>query len=133
MFQIDLKGRESIYEQVVKNVKRLIFTGILKVDEKLPSVRELSRSLTVNPNTVQKAYRELERQGFIYTVAGRGCFVSGEAERPVDEERAAGLFADMRRITEELLYTGVGETRILAEMKRILEDSEWKGKEGDPA
>ena len=58
MFQIDLKSRKSIYEQVIDNVKELIVTGVLPAESKLPSVRELSKTLTVNPNTVQKAYRE---------------------------------------------------------------------------
>ena len=63
MFQLDLKSRKSIYEQVIDNLKELIMTRVLSTDEKLPSVRELSKEITVNPNTVQKAYRELERQG----------------------------------------------------------------------
>ena len=72
MFQVDMKSRKSIYEQVVDNIKELIVTGILSAESKLPSVRELSKTLTVNPNTVQKAYRELEHQGYIYTVTGLG-------------------------------------------------------------
>lgn len=76
MFQLDLKSRESIYEQIISQIKELIITGIIKENEKLPSVRELSKILTVNPNTVQKSYRELERQGYVYTVAGLGCFAA---------------------------------------------------------
>jgi GntR family transcriptional regulator len=75
MFQIDLKSRKSIYGQIVDNIKELIRAGLLRGDEKLPSVRDLSGLLTVNPNTVQKAYRELERQGRVYTVSGLGTFV----------------------------------------------------------
>lgn len=76
MFQLDLKSRKSIYEQVIDNLKELIMTGALPTDEKLPSVRELSKKITVNPNTVQKAYRELERQGYVYTTSGVGTFVA---------------------------------------------------------
>ena len=76
MFQLDLKSRKSIYEQVTDNLKELIMTGTLASGEKLPSVRELSKTITVNPNTVQKAYRELERQGYIYTTSGVGTFVA---------------------------------------------------------
>lgn len=76
MFQLDLKSRKSIYEQVIDNLKELIMTGTLPTDEKLPSVRELSKKITVNPNTVQKAYRELERQGYVYTTSGVGTFVA---------------------------------------------------------
>ena len=63
MLQLDLKSRKSIYEQVMDQLKEQIMTGQMATGEKLPSVRELSKSITVNPNTVQKAYRELERQG----------------------------------------------------------------------
>ena len=76
MFQLNLKSRKSIYEQVIDNLKELIMTRALATDEKLPSVRELSKTITVNPNTVQKAYRELERQGYVYTTNGVGTFVA---------------------------------------------------------
>lgn len=64
MLQLDLKSRKSIYEQVMDQLKEQIMTGQMATGDKLPSVRELSKSITVNPNTVQKAYRELERQGY---------------------------------------------------------------------
>ncbi len=131
MFQIDLKSRESIYEQVVENVKRLVFTGILKTDAKLPSVRELSKTLTVNPNTVQKAYRELERQGFIYTVAGRGCFVSDTHDQNPDIERVSAVYEDMKRLIDELLYMGVNEQDIRLEVESMLNTCENREKDGD--
>ena len=132
MFQIDLKSRESIYEQVTENVKRLVFTGILKTDDKLPSVRELSKTLTVNPNTVQKAYRELERQGVIYTVAGRGCFVAESREQEPDGERVAEMFGDMKRLIAEPLYMGVKKEQILEEVERILHPAQNREQGGDP-
>ncbi len=112
MFQIDLKSRQSIYEQVISNIKKLIVSGVLKTDDKLPSVRELSRALTVNPNTVQKAYRELESQGFIYTVSGRGCFVSPENERKKDEEKIKSVSAELKTLIEELIYLGVNREAV---------------------
>lgn len=84
MFQLDLKNRKSIYEQVIDNLKELIMTERLAQGEKLPSVRELSKTITVNPNTVQKAYRELERQGYVYTTSGVGTFVADKAEIRAD-------------------------------------------------
>ena len=84
MFQLDLKSRKSIYEQVIDNLKELIMTGRLAQGEKLPSVRELSKTITVNPNTVQKAYRELERQGYVYTTSGVGTFVADRDEIRAD-------------------------------------------------
>jgi len=76
MFQLDLKSRKTIYEQIVDNLKELMIAEVLKPEDKLPSVRELSKTLTVNPNTIQKAYRELEYQGYVYTVTGLGTFVA---------------------------------------------------------
>ena len=64
MFKIDLKSRKAIYEQVVDNFKEMIISGVLKPDEKVPSVRDMAKELTINPNTIQKAYRELENRGY---------------------------------------------------------------------
>ena len=67
MFAIDLKSRKPISRQIIDNIKELIVSGVLAEDEKLPSVREMASYLTVNPNTVQKAFRILEQQGYIYS------------------------------------------------------------------
>lgn len=86
MFKLDIKSRKSIYEQVIDNLKELIVSGKLKEGDKLPSVRELSKTITVNPNTVQKAYRELERQGYVYTTSGVGTFVAGMSNIQISEK-----------------------------------------------
>ena len=93
MFQLDLKSRKSIYEQVMDNLKELIMTETLASGEKLPSVRELSKQITVNPNTVQKAYRELERQGYIYTTSGVGTFVADRNQIHADPRDLAAARA----------------------------------------
>ncbi len=77
MITLDYADRRPIYEQVVDKMKDLILLGVLATDEQLPSVRELAMDLSINPNTVQRAYAELERQGVIYCVKGRGNFVAG--------------------------------------------------------
>lgn len=118
MFQIDLKSRRSIYEQVVDNCKALIISGVLPPDEKMPSVRELSKLLTVNPNTVQKAYRELEYQGFIYTTAGLGSFVAQIGERPMDYKKLSELRLQLKALFDELLYIGVSKE----ELKRMTDE-----------
>lgn len=74
---LDYADRRPIYEQVVEKMKDLILLGVLETDSQLPSVRELAMDLSINPNTVQRAYAELERQGVIYCVKGRGNFVAG--------------------------------------------------------
>lgn len=76
MIQIDLQSRVPIYEQLQEQIIRLSMLGILDENQQLPSVRALAREVGVNPNTVAKAYQQLEQQGIIYTVSGRGSFVS---------------------------------------------------------
>lgn len=78
MIVIDYKDATPIYEQIVNRFKNLIVRGVLKADEKMPSVRSLAVDLSINPNTIQKAYIILEQQGFIYTVKGKGNFVSSD-------------------------------------------------------
>lgn len=122
LFQLDLKSRKSIYEQVIDNIKELIITGVLPVDSKLPSVRELSKTLTVNPNTVQKAYRELERQGVIYTVTGLGCFVAEKSERQVDEKRVSEIMETLKSAIRELIFMGFTVEEIREKIDEIFEE-----------
>lgn len=119
LFQLDLKSRKSIYEQVIDNVKELIIAGVLPAESKLPSVRELSKTLTVNPNTVQKAYRELEHQGFIYTVTGLGCFVAAREEKQLDEKRVRQIMDELALAVKELMYLGVSAGEIIEKINEI--------------
>ena len=77
MVQLDYRDARPIYTQIVDNFKTQICAGILQTGDKLPSVRELAGELAINPNTIQRAYRELEMAGWIATVPGKGCFVCG--------------------------------------------------------
>lgn len=129
MFQIDLKNRKSIYEQIVDNVKELIITGVLNAEDKLPSVRELSKTLTVNPNTIQKAYRELEYQGYIYTVSGLGTFVAAHTGLPIDDNKIAQIKERLRENTRELFYLGCSLEKIKSILDELLsERSDWNDK-----
>lgn len=107
MFQLDLRSRKSIYEQVVDNVKELIMTSVLLTGEKLPSVRELSKMITVNPNTVMKAYQELEREGYIYTTSGVGTFVADKSELCVDSKRLEEVKNSLLNAFKQLQYLGL--------------------------
>lgn len=80
MILIDYKSRKPIYEQIIENMKQLVVSGALKRDEQIPSVRQLAQDLAINPNTIQKAYAELERQGVIYSLKGRGSFVGSSLQ-----------------------------------------------------
>lgn len=122
MFQLDLKSRASIYEQIVDNIKELILAGVLAPEEKLPSVRELSRILTVNPNTVQKSYRELEYQGFIYTVAGLGTFVAEAEKEEIDTKRVSEVVEDLRRGIRELYFLGLPQEQIERTLNDLMEE-----------
>lgn len=122
MFQIDLKNRKLIYEQVVDNIKQMVIKGVLKEESKLPSVRELSKELTVNPNTIQKAYKKLESDGYIYTVAGLGCFVADREHIQIDNKRTQAMLEDLRAIVRELIYAGMNESKIIKIIKEEFEE-----------
>lgn len=118
MIQLDLKSRKSIYEQIIDGFKELISRGVLNAGDKLPSVRELSRTLTVNPNTIQKAYRQLEADRYIYTVSGLGCFVAEKPEDP-DLSKAAGIYDMIEDCVRQLKYLGVPEEAIRVRLSEI--------------
>ncbi|MCI6857970.1 MAG: GntR family transcriptional regulator [Eubacterium sp.] len=75
MIFIDYNDKRPLYEQIMEKIQTLILNGVLEPDEKIPSVRALAMELSINPNTIQRAYSELEREGYIYSVKGRGNFV----------------------------------------------------------
>lgn len=78
MIYIDVRDSRPIYEQIVEKTRMLILRGVIRKDEKLPSVRNMAVELSINPNTIQRAYGELERLGYIYTVKRKGNFASGK-------------------------------------------------------
>lgn len=103
MLYIDYKDPRSIYEQIVSGVKELIVNHVYHTDQQLPSVRELSVSLTVNPNTVQKAYRHLESEGYIYSIKGKGCFVSPPPEEK-NNDKINELYEKLDAVIRELKF-----------------------------
>ena len=112
MFQIDLKSRKAIYEQVVDRFKEMIITGVIKPDEKVPSVRDLAKELAINPNTIQKAYKELENQGYFYSVAGLGSFAAVPAESYKNNARIEELKDTVRTSVKELIFLKCPEEEI---------------------
>lgn len=97
MILLDYRDKRPIYEQIVDKLERLIVGGGLETNYKMPSVRSLAMELSVNPNTIQRAYAELEQNGYIYTVSGRGSFVAHECEW------RSGKLAELTRDLEEVL------------------------------
>lgn len=106
MFQLDVRSRKPIYEQLVDKIKELIIHRILKPDEQLPSVRVLSSQLTVNPNTIQRAYRELENQGYVYSIKGKGNFVAA-IEQMTNDQKLLDLKQDIKKLIAEAIYLGL--------------------------
>jgi GntR family transcriptional regulator len=117
MFELDLRSRKPIYEQLVEKFKELIINEVLKVDEQIPSVRTLAGELTINPNTIQKAYRELETQGYIYSVKGRGSFVN-PAARIQNSMKIEKVTAELERLIAEGLYLGISTEEMIALIER---------------
>jgi GntR family transcriptional regulator len=111
VFKIDLKNRKPIYEQVIENFKRLIVTGELAEGTRVPSIRDLAKELGVNPNTVQKAYRELETMKYFYTVLGQGSFIAAPPDSAISAEVAA-LYDNMTGIVRELIFRGESKEEI---------------------
>lgn len=122
MIEIDYKDRRPIYEQIKEKLKTLIINGILKENDKIPSVRELAGETAINPNTIQKAYKELENENYIYSVRAKGYFVSGVSDvtERADIDELMGKF---REILHELCFLGIGYETVLAEAEKI-----FKGK-----
>lgn len=88
MFIVDLQSKTAIFEQLKKQILEFISIGILLPNDKLPSVRSLASQIGVNPNTVAKAYQELENQGYVYSVKGKGCFIAdNETDQLIKEEK----------------------------------------------
>ena len=82
MVHLDYRDAKPIYIQIIDNIRSQIAAGILQSGDKLPSVRELATQLSINPNTIQRAYREMEAMGLIQTIPGKGCFVCSISETP---------------------------------------------------
>ena len=111
MVHLDYRDARPIYTQIVDGFREQIRTGILQVGDKLPSVRELAASLTINPNTIQRAYRELESAGWIATVPGKGCFVHSIPSAQTHQQQA--LMEELDRITAALLHSGISREELI--------------------
>ncbi len=112
MINLDYKSGATLHEQIEREIKNLVINGILKQDEQLPSVRELSIELTVNPNTVQRAYKQLEQDGFIYSIKGKGNFVA-KTSASFSEKRRDEMYQGFGAIVRELAYLGEEKRKLI--------------------
>lgn len=114
MLKIDSRISTPIYEQIKVGIKELILKGVLKSGEKLPSVRELSTLLTINPNTVSKAYIDLERESIVEVIKGKGTFISKDYGENISKEKLDNILIDFKRIILEANYLGLGEKDLIS-------------------
>lgn len=119
MVHINYRSPLPLYEQIKEGFIKLMMTGALAPEERLPSVRDLATELAINPNTIQRAYRELENEGYIYTVLGRGCFVAAQQEAKADVQPLLAAFRDS---AAKLIFNGVSCETLQQELISINEE-----------
>jgi len=112
---LNYRDSRPIYGQIKDGLRRLIVTGAIASDEKLPSVRALAMDLAINPNTIQRAYAELESEGFIYSIPGKGSFASFRADSAL--ARKEELMEKVRELIQELRFLCVTDAEIMALLK----------------
>ena len=105
MIVLDYRDRRPLYEQVTEKLEELMFSGVLPPDSRLPSVRSMATELSINPNTIQRAYAELERQGYIYSVKGRGSFVADN--RQIRERKRQEIWDQLELLIRDAKGTGI--------------------------
>ncbi|AGX44350.1 GntR family transcriptional regulator [Clostridium saccharobutylicum] len=109
MLKVDPRSSTPIYEQIELGIKELILKGALQGGDKIPSVREMAGILTINPNTISKAYGELERDGIIETLRGKGTFVVDNFKSKVDENKMQHISEELKKIILEASYNGMNK------------------------
>ena len=115
MISLNYRDSRPIYEQIKDGLRKLIITGAIAPDEKLPSVRSLASQLAINPNTIQRAYAELENEGYTYSVPGKGSFANPHSG--AEAARREELKTQIREMAAELRYLGATEEELLALLK----------------
>ena len=116
MVNLDYRDARPIYAQIIDTYRSQIAAGVLQTGDKLPSVRELASQLAINPNTIQRAYRELEMSGWIATVAGKGCFVCGIPGEAVQEQQS--LLKEFDKAAEALLASGMTTEALIQRLQQ---------------
>ena len=110
MISLNYRDSRPIYEQIKDGLRKLIVTGAIGTDEKLPSVRSLATQLSINPNTIQRSYESLEQEGYAYSVPGKGSFAA--LPQDVTDQRREELLAKLDAIVQELVYLGMAPAEI---------------------
>ncbi len=116
MVHLDYRDARPIYSQIIDGFREQIAAGILKSGDKLPSVRDLASELAINPNTIQRSYRQLELEGWIVSIQGKGCFVSGETS--IRQREADRLLTEFDRLVSQLERCGLDRRKLIARLKK---------------
>lgn len=116
MIQLDFGDHRPLYEQISEKIKELIISGVLRENDKIPSVREMATILAINPNTIQKAYKELENEGYIYSQKARGNFVS--PKETGDTTKTDELMENIKPQLRELRFLGINKN----ELKNLIDE-----------
>ena len=122
MFPIDPRDTRPIYEQIIDNIKEQVIKGSLKPGDQLPSVRQLAAMLTVNANTVMKAYSELEREEVIETIRGKGAFIAMVPSKVVTERQLLELRRTLKTSCIAMHYMGMSKEQVVEEISKIYEE-----------
>ena len=118
MFKLDYSDGKPIYEQIMDKFKQLIIEGALKKDDRIPSVRELAVSMAINPNTILKAYRELEVEGYVYTVRAKGVFVA-DVSKIAQVKDTEKLYKKLEDAVKELYFLGIDKKDVLNTVENV--------------
>lgn len=121
MFQLDFGDHRPIYEQIKDKIKDLIIRGVLKEGEKIPSVREMAASLAINPNTIQKAYKDLENEGYIYSLRAKGSFVAPQSEAAREDKRKK-LYEQLSETVKEMAFLKISLDEITENVKKTYKE-----------
>lgn len=121
MFYIDYKSRVPLYEQLISSIKEQILKGLLEPETKLPSVRELAASLTINPNTIQKAYSQLEADGYIYSVRGRGNYVA-TLEKTIIDSQIEDTYLALKVLIQKAKDLGIKDEEFIIKTKELQQE-----------
>ena len=124
MLEIDPRSSQPIYEQIINQIKENIMKGIMLPGDQLPSIRQLSSIVIANPNTVSKAYQELERTGVIETIRGRGTFIKKDYKPKRDDEKMNEIKLALKKLIIEMHYMGLTKEDLSQEVEEIYKELE---------
>ncbi len=121
MIQLDLYDHRPIYEQIKEKIKELIISGVLKADEQIPSVREMAQRLAINPNTIQHAYKDLEAEGYIYSLRAKGSFVSTRSHIRENSENGA-LVEEIEALLKQARFLKIPKEDIIKKLEAVYKE-----------